>query len=70
MNETEHPLFISEISIGEVDIMKAAVIGGVGFIGSNLCERLVDEGHQVFCLDNFSLGNEANIKNLNGNVGM
>lgn len=44
--------------------MNAMVIGGAGFIGSNLCERLISEGHEVYCLDNFSLGNENNIKNL------
>ena len=44
--------------------MNAMVIGGAGFIGSNLCERLLDAGHKVYCLDNFSLGNEDNIKYL------
>ncbi len=48
--------------------MNAMVIGGAGFIGSNLCERLINEGHKVFCLDNFSLGNEDNIKNLEKNA--
>lgn len=47
--------------------MNAMVIGGAGFIGSNLCERLIDEGNEVFCLDNFSLGNKDNIKGLEMN---
>lgn len=48
--------------------MNTIVIGGAGFIGSNLCERLVKEGHEVFCIDNFSLGNENNIRGLEKNA--
>jgi UDP-glucuronate decarboxylase len=47
--------------------MKILVTGGAGFLGSHLCERLVREGHDVTCLDDFSTGspqNIANIKNL------
>ncbi len=44
--------------------MKTVVIGGAGFIGSNLCERLLNEGHEVFCIDNFSLGNDNNIESI------
>jgi len=40
------------------------VTGGAGFIGSNLCEFLVSEGHNVTCLDNFSTGHISNIQNL------
>lgn len=40
------------------------VTGGAGFIGSNLCERLVYEGNVVVCLDNFSTGNFSNLKNI------
>jgi len=36
------------------------VTGGAGFIGSNLCRRLQEEGHRVFSLDNYSTGSEAN----------
>lgn len=38
------------------------VTGGAGFIGSNLCEFLLNEGHQVICLDNFATGKPANIQ--------
>lgn len=38
------------------------VTGGAGFIGSNLCEFLLDEGYQVVCLDNFSTGKLENIQ--------
>ena len=40
------------------------VTGGAGFLGSHLCERLLDEGNQVICLDNFSTGKHENINHL------
>jgi UDP-glucuronate decarboxylase len=40
------------------------VTGGAGFIGSHLCERLLEKGNEVVCLDNFFTGNKDNIKNL------
>jgi UDP-glucuronate decarboxylase len=43
------------------------VTGGAGFLGSHLCERLLDAGHEVVCLDNFFTGNKANIAHLLGN---
>ncbi|WP_312409321.1 UDP-glucuronic acid decarboxylase family protein [Comamonas sp.] len=42
------------------------VTGGAGFLGSHLCERLLTEGHQVVCLDNFSSGSPGNITALLG----
>jgi len=41
--------------------MKILVTGGAGFIGSNLCESLLQEGHTVRCLDNFATGKPENI---------
>lgn len=41
--------------------MKVLVTGGAGFIGSNLCESLLSEGHTVRCLDNFATGKPENI---------
>ena len=40
------------------------VTGGAGFLGSHLCERLVEYGHAVLCLDNFFTGNKKNIYHL------
>ena len=44
--------------------MKILVTGGAGFIGSNLCESLLDDGHQIRCLDNFATGHFHNIAHL------
>ena len=41
--------------------MKYIVVGGAGFIGSNLVDNLVEEGHEVIVIDNFSTGKEENI---------
>lgn len=47
--------------------MRILVTGGAGFIGSHLCERLINEGHDVLCLDNFFTGSKANVTHLLGN---
>lgn len=44
--------------------MKILVTGGAGFIGSHLCERLLHDGHQVICLDNFFTGRRENVAPL------
>lgn len=43
------------------------VSGGAGFLGSHLCERLLNEGHEVLCVDNFYTGRRANIATLVSN---
>ena len=42
------------------------VTGGAGFLGSHLCERLVEQGHDVVCLDNYFTGNKRNVEHLRG----
>jgi UDP-glucuronate decarboxylase len=44
--------------------MRILVTGGAGFLGSHLCDRLIDQGHEVICLDNFFTGAKQNIRHL------
>lgn len=46
--------------------MKVLVGGGAGFIGSHLIDALLDEGHDVVCVDNFFIGTKENIRHLEG----
>ena len=63
---------------GIVDIMESSkyrklvqkrvlVTGGAGFLGSHLCERLLEDGHSVMCADNLFTGSKTNIAHLMGN---
>lgn len=44
--------------------MRILVTGGAGFLGSHLCERLIHEGHEVICLDNYFTGRKSNVAHL------
>jgi UDP-glucose 4-epimerase len=46
--------------------MRILVTGGAGFIGSHLCERLIQDGHVVTAIDDFSTGRASNLRNLQG----
>jgi UDP-glucuronate decarboxylase len=45
-------------------LKRILVTGGAGFLGSHLCERLVAEGHDVICVDNFFTSQKANVAHL------
>lgn len=45
---------------------RVLVTGGAGFLGSHLCDRLIEKGHEVLCLDNFYTGGKRNIAHLHG----
>jgi len=47
-----------------LQLKRILVTGGAGFIGSHLCERLIREGHNVICLDNYFTGSRENISHL------
>ncbi len=47
--------------------IRVLVTGGAGFLGSHLCDRLINEGYDVLCVDNFYTGSKRNIQHLLGN---
>jgi dTDP-glucose 4,6-dehydratase len=49
--------------------LRAVVTGGAGFLGSHLCERLLHDGYEVVCLDNFLTGTAQNVAHLTDNPG-
>jgi len=47
-----------------ISTKRIAITGGAGFLGSHLCEKLLDQGHEVLCIDNFFTGAKQNINHL------
>ncbi len=43
-------------------LIRNLVTGGAGFLGSHLCDRLMESGEEVICLDNYFTGRKANIR--------
>jgi UDP-glucuronate decarboxylase len=63
-----HEVSYLQLILKTLKVMKRILItGGAGFIGSHLCDRLLNEGHDVICLDNFLTGTKRNIEHLIGN---
>lgn len=50
--------------ICDTSVKKVLVTGGAGFLGSHLCERLLEAGHEVLCVDNYFTGSKRNIEHL------
>ena len=46
--------------------MRILITGGAGFLGSHLCDRLIGQGHDILCMDNFFTGRKKNIEHLLG----
>jgi UDP-glucuronate decarboxylase len=55
------------INLKDAGMKRILVTGGAGFLGSHLCERLLDRGDHVLCVDNFSTGQRSNIAHLISN---
>ena len=46
--------------------MRVLVTGGAGFLGSHLCDRLLQDGHEVLCVNSFFTGSKSNVQHLVG----
>ena len=54
--------------MGTKTAKRVLVTGGAGFLGSHLCERLLEKGHEVLCVDNFFSSSRHNVAHLLGNA--
>ena len=60
-------MLISERDGMDIDAGQTLITGGSGFLGSHLCERLLNEGKEVLCVDNFYTGRRSNVRHLINN---
>jgi UDP-glucuronate decarboxylase len=65
---TSHWLLrVAGLNFQRLDMTRILVTGGAGFLGSHLCDKLVNLGHDVLCVDNLYTGTKENIRHLLGN---
>jgi len=64
MNKDSKTLFFTFVINYTTTMKRILVTGGAGFIGSHLCERLLDMGNEVICLDNYFTGSKMNVIHL------
>jgi UDP-glucuronate decarboxylase len=62
----EHEIIQAELNV-LLEQKRILVTGGAGFLGTHLCRLLLNQGHEVLCVDNFSAGTRRNIEDLLGN---
>ena len=58
----------STIAHDSVRTPRSVIIGGAGFLGSHLCDKLIMEGHEVVCIDNLLTGRRSNVQHLLSNA--
>src|SRR6195952_411824 len=59
-----HPIIAAAQFKPRSPMSRVLVTGGAGFLGSHLCDRLIEAGHDVLCVDNFYTGSKANVDGL------
>jgi UDP-glucuronate decarboxylase len=66
VSQSESPRGVTSFSRSNPETQRILITGGAGFLGSHLCDRLIDDGHEVLCLDNLATGTRRNFAHLEG----